>query len=193
MVTPDLLHLFLKEKIYVLPADRPKQAEVSIEPVVAHPQAQPHVPQAPQAAGPKSVPKLPPVVVAAPSGTELPAIPPKGLVLLIHNPEGPLDPALLTMLGKLATATEPNTALHVQLIGNMTQYPWPTAWNPWPAKLTLLLGWPAALLAKHRIAETNRILSFAGTTLIAAPHPQDLEADRALKATLWGLIQRTKA
>jgi len=186
MVSANLLHLFLKERIYVLPEDRPKPAEVQALPV-----AQPVVPQ-PTAASPsglKSVPKAP---QTAPNPFALPKIPQKGLVVLVHNPAGSLTLELTAMLGKLATATEPMAELHVHLVGDMALYPWPQAWNPWPAKLTLLLGWPPDLLARYRVAEPFRALRFGPAAVIAAPHPADLEADRSLKAQLWSTIQSVK-
>ena len=191
-VDPSLLHLFLKETIYVLPEDRPALAEpVAQAAADATPAAEVATPPV---KGLPSVPKLP--QVARPGGAgqgELLQIPAKGFAILVHQPAGGLDDALATMLQKLANATEPNADLHLHLAADMAAYPWPSAWHPWPAKLTLLLGWPPALLARHRVAEPFRLLNFAEARFIAAPHPAELEADRALKSQLWALIQQARA
>lgn len=200
-VDPELVYLFLREKVYVLPEDRPKgEAFVApvgkaegVAPVVAKAAPAPVV-AAPSAL--KSVPVRPPAPVAAvhasPDAYTLPKLPARALAILVHNPEGILDPALTAMLGKLAAATEPDTSLHVTLTGDMSRYPWPQAWHPWGARLTLLLGWPADLLARHRVAEPYRVLRFGTGSLIAGPHPAALEGDRTLKAQLWAAIQAAK-
>lgn len=199
-VDPELVYLFLKEKVYVLPEDRPKVAAAPAQPPVEKPQPAQATPQ-PEAVpgGLKSVPVRPPAppapVAAAPPAPDayaLPKLPARALALLVHHPAGELDEALRTMLGKLATATEADTNLHVTLVGDMSRYIWPQAWHPWGARLTLLLGWPADLLARHRVAEPYRVLRFGAGSLIAGPHPAELEGDRALKAQLWAAIQAAK-
>lgn len=204
-VDPELVYLFLKEKVYVLPEDRPK-VEATPTPTPAEQArstAASGVPE-PVASGLKSVPVRPPAPPAPPappvsaSAQEgpppyaLPKLPARALAVLVHNPAGELEPALATMLGKLSTATEADTNLHVTLIGDMSRYSWPQAWHPWGARLTLLLGWPAELLARHRVAEPFRVLRFGAGSLIAGPHPAELEGDRALKAQLWAAIQSAK-
>ena len=194
-VDPSLIHLFMKEKIYVLPEDQPPFA--AMEALVVEKVAQVAPIERGGAAfampsGLKSVPKALPVE-QIPNRYALPKLPPKALAVLIHHP-GPelLDDGLTIMLHKLCLATEADANLHVQLAGDMALYPWPAAWHPWAARLTLLLGWPAALLARHRVAEPFRVLRFASAKIIAAAHPAELEADRALKARLWAVIQEAR-
>ncbi len=195
-VDPSLLHLLIKEPIYVLPEDRPapqpEAASAAAPPVAAAPEQGPLA--VPAQGGLPSVPKLPAMAKAAGvAAGALPAVPARGLALLVHHPAGKLEEPLATMLQKLALATEPNAELHLHLVGDMATYTWPQAWHPWAARLTLLLGWPPALLARHRVAEPFRLLTFASARVIAAPHPAELEADRGLKSKLWALIQEAKS
>lgn len=200
-VDPELVYLFLKEKVYVLPEDRPKVEATPTPARAEQPQATPPPAQAEAVGGGlKSVPVRPPAPPTAPAPVAplasdayaLPKLPARALAVLVHNPTGELDEALRTMLGKLAAATEADTSLHVTLVGDMSRYTWPHAWHPWGARLTLLLGWPAELLARHRVAEPFRVLRFGAGSLIAGPHPAELEGDRALKAQLWAAIQAAK-
>jgi len=221
-LAPELLHLFLKETLYVVTdptktllkkPTNPEPSQVSVQVAsqvstevsslaqrvtssVASVNKAPAIPALPAtpaiaAANPGAIPALPatPGVAAAPAGPILPAFPPRALAILVHQPTGPLAGPLHEMLQKLATAAEPNAALHVVLAQNMEPLPWPTTWHPWAPRLTLLLGWPAPLLARNRIAEPMQLLRFGTAKIIAAPHPADFCEDKAVKAQLWALIK----
>jgi hypothetical protein len=186
LVEPELLALFIKEPIYVLPQDRPQVASQPSEPSQAHTATLINKAEKPLPIGP------PERADSTKPGVALPIILPKSLVLLVHHPDGKLPADQEAMIGKLALATEADTSLHHTLTGDMSTYPWPTAWNPWPARLTLLLGWPEGLLAKHRVSGHFQVLKFGATKVLAGPHPGQLEADKSLKAQLWAAIQAAK-
>jgi hypothetical protein len=183
MLSAKELSLFLTDPIYLIPAYGqsvsktilPAKPDSSILPLTLD-----------SGSATKAKTHVPPALLVAPVPVAL------GLAIIIHHPnvEETLPAEVSTMLIKLAGATKIDPSSHLVELLDASTIAWPRNWSPWPARLTLLMGWPKELLAHNRICMLYTNVPMGMSHFIATQHPTDLLANRTMRAQLWAEIQK---